>query len=148
MEHHAGKVFLHYFVAVEQVAGDGVADAVEVHADLMPSAGAGVELDEGTALESLQDAELGNGSSSMLRANADPTRAEVAQRLVDHAPVICDDAMGQRQIDLANQALLELQIQPAVDVGIAGKDDHAAGFLVDAVDDVELLTPFGAEHLE
>ena len=148
VEHQAGVGPLAGVVAVEGVARNGMAQAVEVHANLVPPACAGAGLDERVGPETLPNVELGEAGLARRCIDGHAAGAKLPQRLVDHAPVLADDTVRQGQVDLANGAALELAVQIAMGLGGPGEDDHAAGLPVEPVDDIEPLAPLGRENIE
>jgi hypothetical protein len=148
MQHEARAGPLDSLIAIDRIADDGVADTVEVYANLMPPAGPRADLDQGEGMQPLKDAELGHAVLASLEIDAHPAGAELPQGLVDLAPIISNDGVNQSQIHFLDGPVFELLAEQPVRLGVAGKDDHAAGLFIKAMDDVESLRPGGAEHLK
>jgi 16S rRNA (uracil1498-N3)-methyltransferase len=148
MEHKAGIAALDNLITVEGIADDGAADTVEVDADLMSAASVGADLNESERLEPLQDAKLRNAGLAALDIDSHPPGTKLPQWLIDLALVVADNAVNKGQVYLRDRPGFKLAVELPVGLGIAGKDDHAAGFSVDAMNDIELLLPLGAEHLK
>ncbi len=83
MQHQARKMSLYGFVAIEQIPDNGMADAVEMHANLMASTGSGVSLDQGILFQPLRDVKMSATVLASLQVYAHPSRAELPHRLVD-----------------------------------------------------------------
>jgi hypothetical protein len=140
-------LFLTGAVAVAEVAEDGVADVVEVGADLMAAAGLGGDAEEGRAVEALGDLPVGRGGLAARRVDAHAARAELAEGSIDPAAVRGGDAVDEGEVGLADLVALELAVEKAVGFGALGEEDDAAGAAVEAVDGVELAGKAVAEEV-
>ncbi len=147
MQHEPGDALLAGLVAVAEVAEDGVADVVEVDADLVASAGQRADAEQGRAGEALGDLPFGRGGLAALGVDAHPPRAELAERCVDLAAVGRGHAVDEGQVGLADLAAVELAVEAAVRGGVLGEDDDAAGGAVEAVDGEEPAGVVRAEEL-
>ncbi len=94
---HAG-----FGCAVEPVAGDRVADAGEMDADLMRAAGANADFEESELSQAAEDAEFGVGGAAFVQAGGHAGAADgVAGDLgVDGACVWRDASVDQRDVGL------------------------------------------------
>jgi len=163
VEHEAPVGDLLGLVAVEGVACDGVAEVVEVDADLVSPARAGTDLKQCGGFETVLHAKFGDAGLAAFGIDGNPAGTELPQGRIDGSFVVGDDPVSQDQILLANRATLELPqdqillanratlelpVKPAMGFGVPGENDHTAGFFVQPVHDVESFAPFGREDLE
>jgi hypothetical protein len=146
VEHEPGKALLAGPVAVAEVAEDGVADVVEVDADLVATAGRRADAQEGRAGQALGDLPVGRGGLASLRVDAHAAGAELADRGVDPAAVGRGHAVDEGEVGLEDLAPVELAVEVAVGGGVLGEDDDAARAAVEAVDGEELAGVMRAEE--
>lgn len=148
VKHEPRKFFLDFPGAIEGIPSDWVAHAEQMDANLVPPTRMGACLDQCMVAETLPDEEVGHAALSPLTIDGDAAGAELSQGPVDHAPIFGYYAVGQGQVLFAHRPCLELLIEPAMGLGVPRKDDHAAGFLVEAMHDVKPLIPVGAERFK
>ena len=147
VEHEPGEADLAGLFAVAEIAEDGVADVVEVDADLVAAARRGLDAEQGRAVEALGGLPVGRGRLAAGRVDAHPAGAELAERGVDLAAVRGGDAVDEGEVGLADLAAVELGVEVAVGGGVLGEDDDAARAAVEAVDGEELVGEAGAEEV-
>ena len=144
--------------AVEEVADDGVAERLQVDADLVGAAGFDLDFGKGEGAvgcgEALEGVDVGDGGAAVGAAGRHAGAAnEVAgdgQR--DRGVVLGEVAVGEGEVGLVDLAGGEHLAQPAVREVVLGDDDGARSLLVQAVDDAgaEVAANLGqaAGHVE
>ena len=132
---------------VERISHDGMAEMLEVDADLVGATGAGLAFHEGFSLERSEDPVLGDrfpaafGDRHFL-----PVDGMASDRGLDLAVRHAGDSLDEREIGFFHQAVGELPGERLVG-GVGFCDDEAsAGFLVEPVDDAGPLDP--ADHAQ
>jgi hypothetical protein len=148
VEHQAGEISLQSRLAVKWIAYDGMPEMVKMNPYLVAPTRTRVGFEERVRAEALDDAEVGDAGLAPLGIDGDATRAALAQWLLDRAAILSDHAVDERQVRLLNLSGLELLVEKAMGLRVAGEDDHAAGVLVDPVDDEELLLPLGLKRFQ
>ncbi len=148
MKHEARVAALDGLIAVKWIADNGVGYAIEMNADLMPTAGVRADIKESEHLQSFQDTKLRKAGFATLDIDGHAAGTELPQWSVDLTLVVADNTMDKSQVRLLNRAGFKLLVELPVGLRIAGKDDHTAGFPVDTMDDIELLPSLGTEHLK
>jgi hypothetical protein len=138
VEHEPGDALLAGPVAVAQVAEDGVADVIEMDADLVAPPGGRVDPEKGRPVEPLGQLPLGRGGLAALGVDAHAAGPEFAEGGVDPAAVRGGDAVDEGEVGLADLAAVEPAVEVAMGPGVLGEDDDAAGAAVEAVDGEEL----------
>ncbi|MNN27754.1 hypothetical protein D3C81_1412970 [compost metagenome] len=125
------------WVGIQPVTQQRVADRQHVHAQLVRAPGDRRQLDPAVVAAALDDAPERQRMLALLVVHhmAWLGWRVVAQRQVDAAAVQCRLAPAQCGVGLFGFAVVELARQLAVAVGIAGQQDDAGGFPVQAVHD-------------
>ena len=100
MEHEPADTALRGYTAVEGITGNGMADAIEMDADLVLSAGVGMGFDESERGAAAQNAELREAGFASLGIDGHPAGAETAERLIDFALVYIHNSMHYSEINL------------------------------------------------
>ena len=122
--------------AVDRVAGDRVADRLEVDPDLVGPPGDQVELEQGPAGEALADAVAGHRRPAVRDdGHPGPLLRIAADRRLDPADVRGDAALDERQVGLLHPARLELGHQAGLGGVVLGDHQQAARVAVEAMDD-------------
>src|ERR1700682_2649372 len=88
--------------SVEFVAGHGVADARQMHADLMRASGPNANFEQSEFLEAAEHLVFGNrrAATRQFRSHADTAHGIASDRRSDFAPIRLHPAVYERQIDL------------------------------------------------
>ncbi len=133
MQHQArgaahGPVF-----PVKGVSHDRMADGVKMDADLVTSARVRRDFQKRRSREVFADAIFRHGRFAFwMDAHASGT--ECFERLLDFAALL-QAAPNKRQVRFFDRALLELEAQVPMGIGVLGEEDQAAGAAVQAVYD-------------
>ena len=133
--------------AVEGVARDGVADACQMHADLVGAAGGDGDGGQGQAAQPLGARDPGDGRAGAAgpRRYLPPVDGVAAERRVDAAPGV-QQAPRQPQVRLVDLAVRELPGQPGVGRVVLGDHHQSRRAAVEAVHDAgPLLAADAAE---
>src|ERR1700748_2643805 len=124
--------------SVEGVADDGVAEGLQVDADLMGAAGFDADLDEGEgavgAGDALEDVGGGDGGADTFAEGAAGGHAGAADEVaadgeVDGGVVFGEVAVDEGEVGFGDLALGEHLAELAVGAVVFGDEDEAAGLL-------------------
>src|SRR5580704_15835942 len=127
--------------SVEEVAYDGVAEGLKMHADLVGAAGFDLDFDEGEEAERSGEAfeyvDVRHRRSTVSPAGGHADAADQVARdgEVDRRVVLGEVAVGECDVGLVHLAGGEHLAQLAVGYVVLGDDDGAGGLLVEAVHD-------------
>lgn len=139
VEHLAGKgdaeVAEGFAASVLLVSSNGVADVGEMHADLMRSAGQGLDAQVRGVIEALQDAIAGECFSS-LGGGGDhlfSVLAAAGDMRLDESAFFGRRSDDNSAVFLVNRAGLELLCEPVVCHIVLSHDDAAGGVLIQPV---------------
>src|ERR1022692_3412539 len=122
---------------IETVASYRMADAGEVHADLVRTAGADAQFQKSEAHEAAEDAVFGPGGAAVAEAGGHARAAPRIARdgLFDAAAIRLHVAVNQRQVGLLHLPAGEQGGQRAMRGVVLGHQNHAAGEAVQAMHD-------------
>ncbi len=127
---------------VERIAHDGVADGLQVHAQLVRTPGDGLECHpRGALLGAAQQHAVARERRSAVRTVdllQRPVRPVGLQRQVDLARLVGDEAVDHGDIGLAHGALGERPAQASLGLGPAGIDDEPRRHHVEPMDDAQV----------
>ena len=123
--------------AVQPVSNHGVADAGEMHADLVGAAGADANFQQSELIETLEHTIFGEGRAP---ASQPGSHADAMQRMTgngrgDPAALRFQAAVHERDVDLFDLPRGELLRQVAVGGVRPGDQDDPAGKAIQPVDD-------------
>ena len=143
---HAG-----FRCAIETIAGNGVANAGEVNADLMGAAGANTDFEKRKLCQPPQDTIFGVSRAALVEAGGHAGAADrVAGNLrVDGTGFTGETSMDQGDVGFLHRSPGELRGQISMG-GVGARDQkNAAGIAVQAMDDAgAFVTAYLRERLE
>ena len=142
----------HAGVAVLRIAGHGMADRLQVRADLVRAPGLEAHAQQRVALERLLGREVGDRGAPVggVGRDARADAAVAAQRRLDLAGARARPALDERQVLAQDPARLELRLERRVGRLGAGDDEQPGRVAVEPVDQpgAPWLAPGGAAVLE
>ncbi len=127
--------------AVEVVADDGVAEGLEMDADLVGAAGFDFDFDEGEGAVcggyALDDVDVGNGTAAVWATGGHAGAADEVAGYGegDGGVVLGDVAVDEGEVGFGDLAVREHVAELAVGGVVLGYEDDAGGLLVEAMDD-------------
>src|SRR5215469_6750214 len=155
--------------AEQRIALDRVADPGEVRPDLVPPAGDRADGEKRVLAVAPQPGERGprrvnpdvaehflvrhrpaqagfvEGDRGAVGGNPDPVLAADAERKIDRAALGQAGGASDREVDLADRAVVELAGQVAVEAQLLGQQQDTGSYLVDPVRWVEFLARIGGQ---
>ena len=147
MEHQSREFRLESFVSVPQIANDGMPDAVEVDAQLVPPTRMGIGSDKRKEAEAIFHFEFG---LRLLPPIIDSHSAgtELPQRAVNGSAGALDNTLEKRKIGFLYLTTTEPVVEISVCRCISSKEDHTAYLLVETVDDIQPLASLPLQEIE
>ena len=122
--------------SVQGIAGDLVAEAAQVDADLVRAAGTDADFNKGVVLIADADLPVGDRVAAFLDfgSHADGLPGVPGDGAVDGAGILFHDVFYQGEVNLFHFPVAELGLEAAVGFVVFGDEDDAAGEAVEAVD--------------
>lgn len=123
-----------WLAAIEEVAGDGMSEMLEVDPDLMGATGVQFDFHMGRAAQAFEDAVRGAGVAAFSHGHALALEAVARNRGVNFAAQSAKLAADDGFVDFLSLARGKLGGEMEVRGVVLGDDEAAAGFLVKTMD--------------